>query len=247
MLAGRRAMLGALCNPRAASAPVWAGVLQGGAGRAAGKQKSAGAGRLPLGNTRTHSISQPLQATASAIPATTPHDLPHSSAQAPAEKAPPVLKPRSAVAITGCRQCDGRTEWLLILRANAPSQGEWALPGGSIELGEGTLAAAKRELIEETQLGADQATFCTSSFMTTDCITRDERGRMAFHYVIAQTFAVISPGAVVRASDDAAAAGWFTREEIQEGLFGKVTPGVLEVVERAEKLRKAGCLEVEVL
>ena len=62
-------------------------------------------------------------------------------------------KPRSAVAVTACRVLDcGKTEFLLIQRGKAPNYGEWSLPGGSIELGEGTLAAGKRELLEETQL-----------------------------------------------------------------------------------------------
>jgi 8-oxo-dGTP diphosphatase len=126
------------------------------------------------------------------------------------------------VAISGCREFEGRTEWLLIQRAKAPSAGKWSLPGGSIELGEGTLAAAKRELMEETQIGDGEVKFFKESFMTSDCITRDERGSMVFHYVIAQVFAVVSSHAVARASDDAAAAGWFTREEIRDGLLGEV-------------------------
>lgn len=61
--------------------------------------------------------------------------------------------PRSAVAVTACRVLDnGTTEFLLIQRGKAPNYGEWSLPGGSIELGETTLAAGRRELLEETQL-----------------------------------------------------------------------------------------------
>jgi 8-oxo-dGTP diphosphatase len=62
-----------------------------------------------------------------------------------------------AVAIAGCRRDrDGSLEWLLIQRAKAPSIGQWSLPGGSVELGEGSLQAAKRELSEETGISGEK-------------------------------------------------------------------------------------------
>jgi ADP-ribose pyrophosphatase YjhB (NUDIX family) len=47
---------------------------------------------------------------------------------------------------------DGRV--LLVQRANPPDQGRWAFPGGKIDAGEGVLAAAARELLEETGVRA---------------------------------------------------------------------------------------------
>ena len=44
---------------------------------------------------------------------------------------------------------------LLIRRAKPPRQGEWSIPGGRIESGETTAAAALRELKEETGVEAE--------------------------------------------------------------------------------------------
>ncbi len=63
-----------------------------------------------------------------------------------------------------------------------------------MELGENTLAAAKRELFEETGISENQAVFSSDPFMCSDSITRDSNGRMLFHYLIAQIFAVVDPG-----------------------------------------------------
>jgi len=113
-----------------------------------------------------------------------------------------------------------------------------------VELGENTLVAAKRELLEETCLGDDQTVFYPESFMTSDVIYRDNEGRMKFHYVIAQTFAICHPSAAPRARDDAMDARWYSREQIATCTDLKVSNGVKAVVERAEKLWRAGCLDV---
>lgn len=63
-----------------------------------------------------------------------------------------------------------------------------------MELGESTLEAAKRELFEETGISENQAAFCADPFMCNDSITRDSNGRMLYHYLIAQIFAVVDPG-----------------------------------------------------
>lgn len=152
-------------------------------------------------------------------------------------------KPRSAVAVTACRVLEsGKTEYLLIQRGKPPNYGEWSLPGGSIELGEGTLAAGVRELSEETNLRDSDVVFFRETFMTSDAIVRDAEGTLLFHYVIAQLFAVINADAQARAGDDAMAAGWFSIDDIHAQSFGKVTKDVLKVVERAAALRAAGLL-----
>lgn len=46
---------------------------------------------------------------------------------------------------------DGRV--LLIRREKSPYEGLWGLPGGKVEPGEGSRAAAERELLEEVGLG----------------------------------------------------------------------------------------------
>ena len=48
---------------------------------------------------------------------------------------------------------------LLVKRAVEPRAGWWCLPGGFMEIGENTIAAAKRELLEETALEVDNLQF----------------------------------------------------------------------------------------
>ena len=45
-------------------------------------------------------------------------------------------------------------EVLLVQRGSALGRGRWSLPGGKLELGETTLQAAHRELLEETGITA---------------------------------------------------------------------------------------------
>lgn len=69
---------------------------------------------------------------------------------------------------------------LLVRRARPPSLGQWSLPGGAQELGETVEAAARRELREETRLGAGPLVLAAH----VDSIHRDDAGRIQFHYTI---------------------------------------------------------------
>jgi hypothetical protein len=65
-----------------------------------------------------------------------------------------------------------------------------------------------------------------------------------FHYVIAQCFATAPSELPLVPSDDAADADWFTLEAISNKVkSGATTPGVLQVLQRAEELYQAGVLK----
>jgi len=111
---------------------------------------------------------------------------------------------------------------LLVRRGIPPSLGLWAIPGGSVEIGETLKEAAEREILEETgvRVEADRPVY---SF---DFIERDENGEIRFHYVIVDLMARYA-GGEVRAADDAADAKWLTWKEI-ESL--PVSPNTLRVL-----------------
>ena len=101
---------------------------------------------------------------------------------------------------------------LLVLRGQAPAKGLWAIPGGSVELGETLQAAAEREVMEETglQIKAGEVVY------TFDGIQRDELGRVKYHYVIIDLMGeALDPAQPLRPSDDVEDAGWFTLTQLE--------------------------------
>jgi len=49
---------------------------------------------------------------------------------------------------------------LLVRRKQEPAKGQWSLPGGAVELGEGILEALARELLEELSSVMVDASIC---------------------------------------------------------------------------------------
>jgi len=103
-------------------------------------------------------------------------------------------------------------EVLLIRRANPPYQGQWALPGGFVELDEDLPDAALRELREETGV-VPRALEPVGLWGRPG---RDPRGRV----VTAAFVAVVGPGCeAVRGADDAAEAAWHPRRRLPSLAF----------------------------
>lgn len=103
---------------------------------------------------------------------------------------------------------DGKV--LLIRRGKAPSKGEWAIPGGSVRLGETLQEAAEREISEETGIviKADNPIY------TFDTIEKDENGQIRFHYVVIDLIAEYISGEPV-AADDVTDARWVSVSEME--------------------------------
>jgi 8-oxo-dGTP diphosphatase len=97
---------------------------------------------------------------------------------------------------------------LLVRRSHKPDAGRWGFPGGKIEPSETVLAAALRELAEETGVVADAIEVLTA----VDVIRRD--GAILHHYVLIAVLCRWQHGEGAPASD-AEETGWFDLDTIR--------------------------------
>lgn len=91
---------------------------------------------------------------------------------------------------------------LLVRRSHKPDAGRWGFPGGKIEPGETVIAAALRELDEETGVAADAVEVLTA----VDVIRRERD--ILHHYVLIAVLCRWRNGEGAAASD-AHELGWF--------------------------------------
>ena len=106
---------------------------------------------------------------------------------------------------------DAGAQLLLIQRGNPPYEGQWALPGGFVELEEDLPDAARRELKEET--GAEPRVLVQAA--TWGKPGRDPRGRT----VTVAYLAVMESETMVEGGTDAAAAQWHSLDDLPELAF----------------------------
>jgi ADP-ribose pyrophosphatase len=126
--------------------------------------------------------------------------------------------PRVAVGAVVMR--DGRV--LVVERGKAPAEGVWALPGGSVELGETLGQAAEREVLEETGVVVRAG----DVIYTFDAVVRDDDGRVRFHYVILDLACEYVQGEA-NAGGDARSARFVTPQEFRELRSSRATVDLL--------------------
>ncbi|MBO1013815.1 NUDIX hydrolase [Achromobacter sp. SD115] len=143
--------------------------------------------------------------------------------------APPPQRPIAATIAAVVRE--GHV--LLVQRANPPDQGRWAFPGGKIDAGEGVLAAAARELLEETGVRAESL----HVFDAVDVYDRDDTGALRRHFILIAVLCRWQAGEPV-AGDDAADARWVSLEELDAHSLA-TSFGVAELAHKAAALSAA--------
>ncbi|WP_428394769.1 NUDIX hydrolase [Lichenicoccus sp.] len=116
---------------------------------------------------------------------------------------------------------------LLVQRRNAPDAGLWGYPGGKIEGGETIIAAALRELHEETALVARGCRLLEPF----DVIHHDADGQLLAHFILLPVLCAWVSGTAAAASD-ASDARWFTRAALA-ARPGMLSPRVLDLADNA--------------
>ena len=104
---------------------------------------------------------------------------------------------------------DGKV--LLVKRGIEPSYGLWAIPGGTLKLGETLQECAVRELLEETGITIKVGA-CVYVF---DLLERDDKGKIKFHFVVVDFVADYISGEP-KGADDALEARWLTPAELSK-------------------------------
>jgi len=110
--------------------------------------------------------------------------------------------------VGGVVVAEGRT--LLIRRAKEPLRGRWAIPGGTVELGETLTAALEREMLEETGLRVEPVEVLT----VFDRIDREGED-VRYHYVIVDYLCRLLAGEA-RAGSDALEVAWASPPDLPE-------------------------------
>ena len=116
----------------------------------------------------------------------------------------PFPRPSVTVDAVILRPQGDRYALLLIERAKAPFAGQWALPGGFLDMDEDLQTAAQRELQEETGLPITRPMVQVGAY---GAVNRDPRGRtitVAYGLVLTEEEAQ----APVQGQDDARRAEW---------------------------------------
>lgn len=121
--------------------------------------------------------------------------------------------PRPALTVDAVvfRKNTATTKLLLIQRKNPPFQGEWALPGGFVDMDETLETAVARELFEETGL-TNISLKQLHAFSTPG---RDPRG----HTISVVFWGILKNEQKATAGDDAQNAEWFATDKLPKLAF----------------------------
>jgi 8-oxo-dGTP diphosphatase len=114
---------------------------------------------------------------------------------------------------------------LLIRRGHPPLEGQWSIPGGTLEVGEGIAEGIAREMAEETGIQVR----VLDLIEVFDRIFRDGEGRVQYHFVILDYLCEAMSGSA-RAGGDVTDVDWAREEEL--GKF-ELTVAATRVLKKA--------------
>jgi ADP-ribose pyrophosphatase YjhB (NUDIX family) len=113
---------------------------------------------------------------------------------------------------------------LLIQRGKPPFTGSWSFPGGKVMPGEQLQSAARRELLEETELTVGPLHF----IQPVEFVLHQEKGVLA-HHIVLMLFAALWRSGEAKAAGDAKELRWVKRDDLSS----------LSLTEGLEKLSDA--------
>ncbi len=112
---------------------------------------------------------------------------------------------------------------LLIRRGSPPLQGEWSIPGGTLELGETILEGIRRELKEETGIEVR----VLELIEVFDRIFRDPAGRVQYHFVIVDHLCEFIGGSA-HAGSDVSDTAWVREADLRKYSLTKAATRVIQ-------------------
>ena len=112
---------------------------------------------------------------------------------------------------------------LLIQRGSAPLKGEWSIPGGMLEIGETILEGVQRELLEETAIEVR----VLDLIEVFERLTRDEAGKLKYHFVILDYLCEAVRGEA-RAGSDVTDVAWAGESELSEYSLTQTATRVIQ-------------------
>jgi 8-oxo-dGTP diphosphatase len=135
---------------------------------------------------------------------------------------------RPIVGVGGVVIAGGRA--LLIKRGHPPLEGEWSIPGGTLEVGETLLEGVRRELAEETGIEVR----VLDLIEVFERVFRDEAGKPRYHFVILDYLCEVASGKA-RAGSDVTDVAWALEEDLEKY---SLTPTAARVIRRAFEMSR---------
>ena len=134
---------------------------------------------------------------------------------------------RPIIGVGGVVISQGRV--LLIRRGSPPLQGQWSIPGGTLEVGETLVEGVRRELAEETGIDVRVRTLID----VFERIDRGPSGKPQYHFVVLDYLCEAVQG-TARAGSDVTEVAWAAPPELEKysltEIAGRVIRKAFELV-----------------